>query len=86
MREAPKTDLVPHFIIVGMVFRAAPASSPASPVAGFGVYAERRRGTSFRRLLANKVLQTASVSCRAAGSPFALFVGCQPICMSEMDH
>ena len=28
--------------------------------------------------LAYKVLMTASVSCKAAGSPFALFFGCQP--------
>ena len=62
--------LVLHFIIICRVFRAAPASSPASPVAGS--YA------GFRRLLAYKVLQTASVSCRAAGSPFALFFGFKP--------
>ncbi len=62
--------LVLHFIIICRVFRAASASSLASPVAGS--YA------GYRRLLAYKVLETASVSCKAAGSPFALFFGCQP--------
>ncbi len=57
---------------------AAPASSPASPVAGS--YA------GFRRLLAYEVLRTASVSCRAAGSPFASFLFAKPTCMSEMEH
>ncbi len=75
-----------HFIIICRVFRAAPASSPTSPVAGFGVYAERRRGTSFRRLLAYKVLQTASVSCRAAGSLSRSFLVVNPTGMSEMEH
>ena len=44
-----------YFVIICRVFRAAPASSPASPVAGS--YA------GFRRLLAYKVLKSASVSC-----------------------
>ncbi len=64
-----KLNLVFPFTIIWSAFGAAPASSPASPVAGS--YA------GFRRLLAYEVLKSASVSCKAAGSPFALFVGRQ---------
>ena len=32
----------------------------------------------YRRLLAYKVLEFFPVNCKAAGSPFALFFGCQP--------
>ena len=57
---------------------AAPASSPDFTI----VFLKEGRAAGsyagFRRLLAYKVLKSASVSCKAAGSPFALFVGCQP--------
>ncbi len=72
-------DEVLHFIIICRVFWAAPASSPASPVAGS--YA------GFRRLLAYKVLLTALGELLGCGVAFrSLFWLSTLRALSEMDH
>ncbi len=58
---------------------AAPASSPASPVAGS--YA------GYRRLLAYEVLKDGLGELQGCGVAFrSLFLVVNPTCLSEMDH